>query len=114
MCRMHIHGLPARQVQSGVSPISVGDSNPYLGDGSFKISTYGKNNIVHFSDGMCLKLVIILSGKVAIGCIDASGNLMTIAGFYRNEIWAVFVFAKKSALSCDDHRKRTHRNFRNQ
>lgn len=69
-----------------LSSIPIEDIHAYLGDGSFKISAYGKNNIVHFSDEVCLKLEIILSGKVAVERIDESGNLMTIAEFYANEI----------------------------
>lgn len=69
-----------------LSSISIEDIHAYLGDGSFKISTYGKNNIVHFSGEVCLKLEVILSGKVAVERIDESGNLMNIAEFYVNEI----------------------------
>lgn len=57
-----------------------------LKDGSFKINSYNENNIVHFSGEICLKLEIILSGKVVIEHIDESGNLMTIAEFLNDEI----------------------------
>lgn len=69
-----------------LSSISAGDIGSCLRDGSFRICTYGKNSIVHFSGDACLKLEIILSGKVAVEHIDESGNLMTIAEFYGNEI----------------------------
>ncbi len=69
-----------------LSSISDEEINFYLRDGSFKISTYDKNNIVHFSGEVCLKLEIILSGKVAVERIDEWGNLMAIADFYGNEI----------------------------
>jgi CRP-like cAMP-binding protein len=69
-----------------LSSISDEEINSYLGDGSFKISTYERNNIVHFSGEVCLKLEIILSGKVAVERIDEVGNLMNIAEFYSNEI----------------------------
>ncbi len=69
-----------------LSSISDEEINSYLRDRSFKISTYERNNIVHFSGEVCLKLEIILSGKVAIERIDESGNLMNIAEFYSNEI----------------------------
>ena len=69
-----------------LSSISDEDINSYLGDGSFKISIYERNNIVNFSGEVCLKLEIILSGKVAVERIDESGNLMNIAEFYSNEI----------------------------
>jgi CRP-like cAMP-binding protein len=69
-----------------LSAIPAKDINSFLGDGSFKISTYSKNNIVHFTGEACLKLEIILSGKVTVDRIDESGSLMTIAEFYDNEI----------------------------
>jgi len=69
-----------------LSSISDEEINFYLRDRSFKISTYERNNIVHFSGEVCLKLEIILSGKVAVERIDESGNLMNIAEFYSNEI----------------------------
>lgn len=66
--------------------ISEHEINQCFNDGSFKISTYAKNNILHFSDEVCLKLEIILSGKVTVERIDESGNLMTIAEFLNDEI----------------------------
>ena len=53
----------------------------YISEGSFRITTYCKNNIVHFVGETCSKLEIILAGKVAVERIDESGNLMTIAEF---------------------------------
>ncbi|NLV49396.1 MAG: Crp/Fnr family transcriptional regulator [Clostridiales bacterium] len=75
-------------IRKSVPLISISDEeiNSYLRDRSFKISTYERNNIVHFSGEVCLKLEIILSGKVAVERIDESGNLMNIAEFYSNEI----------------------------
>ena len=58
----------------------------YISEGSFKITTYCKNNIVHFVGEICSKLEIILVGKVAVERIDESGNLMTIAEFLSGEI----------------------------
>lgn len=58
----------------------------YLHDGSFKITSYNKNNIVHFSTEVCTKLEIILSGSVAVERIDEAGNLMTIAEFFSDDI----------------------------
>lgn len=69
-----------------LSSISAEEINSYLKDRSFKISTYNKNNIVHFVGEKCSKLEIILTGKVVIERIDESGNLMTIAEFFGNEI----------------------------
>ena len=58
----------------------------YMSEGSFKIITYFKNNIVHFVGETCSKMEIILAGKVTVERIDASGNLMTIAEFLSGEI----------------------------
>ena len=57
-----------------------------LKDGSFRISTYGKNNIIHFSGEACRSLEIILTGQVSVERIDEEGNLMNIAEFYADEI----------------------------
>lgn len=57
-----------------------------LNDGSFRLRSHGKNNIIHFSDEICSKLEIILSGKVIVERIDESGNLMTIAEFFSDDI----------------------------
>jgi CRP-like cAMP-binding protein len=79
-----------------LSSISADEINSYLRDGSFNISTYGKNNIVHFSGEMCLKLEIILSGRVTVDRIDESGNLMAIAEFHSDEILGGnLLFSKK-------------------
>lgn len=55
-------------------------------DGSFCISSYGKNNIIHFSGEVCRRLEVILSGHVVVERIDEAGSLMTIAEFYDDEI----------------------------
>ncbi len=57
-----------------------------LKDGSFHIRSYGKNNIIHFSGEVCRGLEVILSGHVSVERIDESGNLMTIAEFYCDEL----------------------------
>ena len=66
--------------------LSKEDLSACFKDGSFRISTYGKNNIIHFSGEVCLRLEIILSGQVSVERIDEAGNLMTIAEFYDDEI----------------------------
>ncbi len=58
----------------------------YMGEGSFKTTTYGKNNIVHFDGDICTKLEIILKGCVVVERIDESGNLMTVAEFLSDDI----------------------------
>lgn len=65
-------------------PLEVIDTN--LRDGSFRLCSYGKNNIMHFSGEVCGKLEIILSGKVIVERIDESGDIMTIAEFFSDEI----------------------------
>jgi CRP-like cAMP-binding protein len=57
-----------------------------LDTGSFKISAYGKNGIVHFVGEACVKLDVILSGSVVVERIDEAGNLMTVAEFIANDI----------------------------
>lgn len=69
-----------------LSHLSKEEITSCLKDGSFHISTYGKNNIIHFSGEVCRKLEIILSGHVSVERIDEAGNLMTIAEFYGGEI----------------------------
>lgn len=66
--------------------LSTEEINSYLSDGTFRICAYEKNNIVHFSGDVCLKLEIMLSGKVVVERIDESGNLMVIAEFLGEEI----------------------------
>lgn len=57
-----------------------------LKEGSFRISTYGKHHIIHFSGEVCRELEIILTGQVNVERIDEAGNLTTIAEFYGGEI----------------------------
>lgn len=64
-----------------IKSITLQEIESYLIEGSYKVTQYGKNNIVHFVGDVCSKLEIILSGKVVIERIDESGNLMTIAEF---------------------------------
>lgn len=58
----------------------------FLNEGSFKITEYAKNNIVHFTGEACTQLEIILSGSVVIERIDESGGLMSIAEFFSGDI----------------------------
>ncbi len=52
----------------------------------FKISRYKKNSVIHFEGEKCIKLEIILSGRIVIDSIDKDGNLLTISNFYNNDI----------------------------
>lgn len=58
----------------------------HLANGNFKIKTYTKNSIIHFEGDHCSKLEIVLTGKVVVARIDESGNLLTIAEFFQNDI----------------------------
>lgn len=58
----------------------------YLANGNFKVKTYTKNSIIHFEGDHCFKLEIVLTGKVVVARIDESGNLLTIAEFFQNDI----------------------------
>lgn len=69
-----------------LSSIPTEKVNSCLKDGSFRIGTHGKNNIIHFPGDLCSRFEIILSGHVAVENIDEAGNLMGIADFYSNEI----------------------------
>ena len=69
-----------------LSCLSKEEVNSCLKDGSFRICSYGKHNIIHFSGEVCRVLEVILSGHVAVERIDEAGNLMTIAEFYGDEI----------------------------
>ncbi len=66
--------------------LSSEEISSYLEDGSFRVRRYDKNNIVHFSEEVCSKLEIILSGRISIERIDEAGNLMPIANFSANDI----------------------------
>ena len=58
----------------------------FIANGSFKIVTYEQDNVVHFDGDQCNKLEIILLGKIVVDRIDPSGNLLTIAEFYPDDI----------------------------
>lgn len=79
-----------------IKSMSFQEIESYINEGSFKISQYGKNNIVHFEGEICEKLEIILSGKVVVERIDELGNLMTIAEFFAGDILGGnLLFSKK-------------------
>ncbi len=50
------------------------------------VTQYSSGKIIHFEDDYCDYLEIILSGKISIERIDASGNLLTITELYINDI----------------------------
>lgn len=69
-----------------LNSLSLENIRLYLANGAFKVQTYAKNSIVHFEGDSCFKLEIILTGKVVVARIDESGNLLTIAEFYKDDI----------------------------
>ena len=58
----------------------------YIQNRTFKINRYKKNSIIHFVGDKCNQLEIILKGTVVVERIDESGNLLTIAKFYQDDI----------------------------
>lgn len=67
-----------------------------LKDGTFKLKTYGKNQVVHFVGDHCTRLEVILLGRVAVDRIDEAGNLMAVADFGQNDILGGnLLFSKK-------------------
>ena len=69
-----------------LSSLSADEIKHYLNEGSFKTTSYGKNNIVHSVGEICSRLEIILLGRVVVELIDESGNLMTVAEFLSDDI----------------------------
>ena len=69
-----------------LQPIPTEQINILLTDGSFKISAYKKDSIIHLEDERCTKMEVILSGMVTVERIDIDGNLMTVAQFFSNDI----------------------------
>ena len=67
---------------------SISDKNILnnLRDGSFRVVSYMKDNILHFDGERCRKFELILSGKIIINRIDESGNLLNISEFYAGDI----------------------------
>ena len=106
-----------------LNSLSAEEISCYISDRSFKISNYGKNNIVHFSGEVCSKLEIILSGRIVVERIDESGNLMTIAEFLSDDIlggnllfsknphYPMTITAKSSAVILEINRERLFQLF---
>lgn len=53
---------------------------------TFIVNSYQKNSIVHFVGDKCYQPEIILKGTVVVERIDESGDLLTIAEFYQDDI----------------------------
>lgn len=50
------------------------------------VSSYEKGRIIHFDGDICLCLDLVMEGKVSVERIDESGNLLTIADFYPDDV----------------------------
>ena len=53
---------------------------------TLEVISFQKNSIVHFVGDKCNQLEIILKGTVVVERIDESGDLLTIAEFYQDDI----------------------------
>ncbi len=69
-----------------LNSLSSDEIRSYLSQGLVKVVTYKKNSVVHFDGECCTKLDVILTGKVVVERIDESGNLLSIADFYSDDI----------------------------
>ena len=106
-----------------LNSLSEDEIRNYLKDGSFKITVYGKNSIVHFAGGYCSKLEIILTGRIVVDHIDEYGNLMTIVELLSDEIlggnilfsknphYPMTVTAKQATVILEINKKRVFQLF---
>jgi CRP-like cAMP-binding protein len=69
-----------------IKMLSYEEVNRNLRIGKFKIVSYEKDTVVHFDGEKCLKLEIIISGKVVVERIDKEGNLLKVAEFLSDDI----------------------------
>ena len=80
------HNLQLIKNTSLLKPLPDQDILTNLQNATFKIVSYKKNSVLHFQGEPCRKLEVILSGQVAVERIDESGNLLTIAQFYSDDL----------------------------
>lgn len=74
------------EISTLLSTVPQNEILEFISNGSFKIVTYEKSNVIHFDGDVCNKLEIILAGKIVVDRIDQSGNLLTITEFYPDDI----------------------------
>lgn len=67
-------------------PISSELLESRIGKTGFKLTNYDIGEVIHFDGDRCSNLEIILFGKVSVERIEESGNLLTIAEFYKGDI----------------------------
>lgn len=93
-----------------LNSLSSEDISNNLNNGSFKVKSYTRNNIIHFEGDKCTRFELILSGKIVVDSIDESGNLLNISEFYagdilggnllfsKNPYYPMIISAKESSL----------------
>lgn len=69
-----------------LAPLGAETIRKCLEDGRFVIKKWQKGQLPHLSDELCVRMEIILEGKVAVERIDEDGNLMAVAEFSRQEM----------------------------
>ncbi|AHM58227.1 transcriptional regulator, Crp/Fnr family (plasmid) [Peptoclostridium acidaminophilum DSM 3953] len=73
--------IPVIQASSLFSGFSPKELSSLFETGTYSISNYPKNNIIHFESEKCQTLDIILDGEIIIQRIDENGNALTIVDF---------------------------------
>ncbi|MBM7615567.1 Crp/Fnr family transcriptional regulator [Alkaliphilus hydrothermalis] len=75
--------------------ISTDQLIDYFHSGSFIISDYNKNNMIHFEGEKCQTLDLILKGEARVQRIDEQGNILTITDFsFGDSIGGNILFSK--------------------
>src|SRR5690554_1747431 len=57
-----------------------------LRDGTFRLVSYGRGEILHLEGEPCRNLEVIVTGRVAVERIDADGRLLTVATFTADDL----------------------------
>ena len=69
-----------------IDTISNTDLEYYLKSGQLKLAKYKKDSIIHFDSEKCLKVEILVSGRVVVNRIDEDGNLLNVTEFIRDDL----------------------------
>jgi len=69
-----------------IDTISDTDLEYYLKSGQLKLAKYKKDSIIHFDSEKCLKVEILVSGRVVVNRIDEDGNLLNVTEFIRDDL----------------------------
>ena len=93
-----------------LKPLPADVISELLTDVSVRITEYLKDTVVHFEGDVCSGLEIILQGKIALERIDASGHVLTVGEFFKddvlggnllfskNPVYSMTVFTRESTL----------------